>query len=165
MAAQKIKKGDRVVVLSGKDKGKHGEVTKAMPKEGKVIVSGVNVATRHRKASQANPTPATDGKHVVAFFASEGLHCYDVDGKFLWKSDLGVLNSGWFYDKAQAGGGVLADLGIYHLTSIATLFGPAARFTASLTTRFANRHSWSSASSSSLGGCHSGSGSCWRRSA
>ncbi|TMJ13650.1 MAG: 50S ribosomal protein L24 [Alphaproteobacteria bacterium] len=55
MAAQKIKKGDRVVVLSGKDKGKHGEVTKAMPKEGKVIVSGVNVATRHRKASQANP--------------------------------------------------------------------------------------------------------------
>jgi large subunit ribosomal protein L24 len=55
MAAQKIKKGDRVVVLSGKDKGKHGEVTKAMPKEGKVIVSGVNVATRHRKASQTNP--------------------------------------------------------------------------------------------------------------
>ena len=53
--AMKIKKGDRVVVLSGKDKGKHGEVTKAMPKEGKVIVSGVNVAVRHRKASQANP--------------------------------------------------------------------------------------------------------------
>jgi len=53
--AQKIKKGDRVVVLSGKDKGKHGEVTKAMPKEGKVIVSGVNVAARHRKASQSNP--------------------------------------------------------------------------------------------------------------
>ncbi len=53
--AMKIKKGDRVVVLSGKDKGKHGEVTKSMPKEGKVIVSGVNVAARHRKASQANP--------------------------------------------------------------------------------------------------------------
>ena len=53
--AMKIKKGDRVVVLSGKDKGKHGEVTKAMPKDGKVIVSGVNVAARHRKASQANP--------------------------------------------------------------------------------------------------------------
>ncbi|SFS02130.1 50S ribosomal protein L24 [Sphingomonas jatrophae] len=55
MAAAKIKKGDKVVVLSGKDKGKHGEVTKALPKEGKVIVSGVNVATRHRKPSQANP--------------------------------------------------------------------------------------------------------------
>ena len=53
--AMKIKKGDRVVILSGKDKGKHGEVTKSMPKEGKVIVSGVNVAARHRKASQTNP--------------------------------------------------------------------------------------------------------------
>ena len=55
MAAQKIKKGDRVVVLSGKDKGKQGEVTKAMPKEGKVIVSGVNIITRHRKPTQTNP--------------------------------------------------------------------------------------------------------------
>ena len=53
--AMKIKKGDRVVILSGKDKGKHGEVTKSMPKEGKVIVSGVNVAARHRKPSQTNP--------------------------------------------------------------------------------------------------------------
>jgi large subunit ribosomal protein L24 len=53
--AVKIKKGDKVVVLSGKDKGRHGEVVKSMPKEGKVIVSGVNVAVRHRKPSQANP--------------------------------------------------------------------------------------------------------------
>ncbi len=53
--AMKIKKGDRVVVLSGKDKGKHGEVVKSMPKEGKVIVSGVNIAVRHRKPSQTNP--------------------------------------------------------------------------------------------------------------
>jgi large subunit ribosomal protein L24 len=51
----KIKKGDRVVVLSGKDKGKHGEVTKSMPKDGKIVVSGVNIITRHRKPSQANP--------------------------------------------------------------------------------------------------------------
>ena len=55
MSALKIKKGDKVVVLSGKDKGKTGEVVKAMPREGKVLVSGVNVATRHRKPSQANP--------------------------------------------------------------------------------------------------------------
>ncbi len=55
MAAAKIKKGDRVVVLSGKDKGKHGEVTKSLPKEGKVVVSGVNIITRHRKPSQTNP--------------------------------------------------------------------------------------------------------------
>ena len=55
MAALKIKKGDRVIVLSGKDKGKTGEVTRALPKDGKVVVAGVNVATRHKKPSQANP--------------------------------------------------------------------------------------------------------------
>jgi large subunit ribosomal protein L24 len=55
MASMKIKKGDRVVVLSGKDKGKTGEVTRSLPKEGKVVVGGINVATRHRKPSQANP--------------------------------------------------------------------------------------------------------------
>ena len=55
MSAAKIKKGDKVVVLSGKDKGKHGEVVLSMPKDGKVVVSGVNIATRHRKPTQANP--------------------------------------------------------------------------------------------------------------
>ncbi len=55
MSALKIKKGDRVVVLSGKDKGKQGEVVRALPREAKVVVSGVNVITRHRKPSQANP--------------------------------------------------------------------------------------------------------------
>jgi large subunit ribosomal protein L24 len=55
MAAARIKKGDKVVVLSGKDKGKHGEVTKSFPKDGKVIVAGVNIITRHRKPSQVNP--------------------------------------------------------------------------------------------------------------
>jgi large subunit ribosomal protein L24 len=55
MSALRIKKGDQVVVLSGKDKGKTGTVTKAMPKDAKVIVGGINVATRHRKPTQANP--------------------------------------------------------------------------------------------------------------
>ena len=55
MSALKIKKGDQVVVLSGKDKGKTGTVTKCSPKDGKVIVGGINVATRHRKPTQANP--------------------------------------------------------------------------------------------------------------
>ena len=55
MASARIKKGDQVVVLSGKDKGRTGEVTKAMPKDGKVLVSGVNVAVRHKKPSQTNP--------------------------------------------------------------------------------------------------------------
>lgn len=55
MAAAKIKKGDQVVVLSGKDKGRTGEVVRSLPKEGKVVVSGINVAVRHRKPTQANP--------------------------------------------------------------------------------------------------------------
>ena len=55
MSAAKIKKGDSVVVLSGKDKGKTGTVSLAMPKDGKVVVDGVNIATRHRKPTQANP--------------------------------------------------------------------------------------------------------------
>ncbi len=55
MASARIKKGDQVIVLSGKDKGRTGTVTASMPKLDKVIVGGVNVATKHRKASQANP--------------------------------------------------------------------------------------------------------------
>jgi large subunit ribosomal protein L24 len=48
MASAKIKKGDKVVVLSGKDKGRNGTVTKVMPKDDKVVVSGLNVMVRHR---------------------------------------------------------------------------------------------------------------------
>jgi large subunit ribosomal protein L24 len=55
MASAKIKKGDQVIVLSGKDKGRTGEVTQSLPKVGKVVVAGVNVAVRHKKASQTNP--------------------------------------------------------------------------------------------------------------
>ncbi|MHA7818719.1 MAG: 50S ribosomal protein L24 [Erythrobacter sp.] len=55
MGAAKIKKGDEVVVLSGKDKGRTGKVTLVIPKDGKIIVEGINVATRHIKPSQANP--------------------------------------------------------------------------------------------------------------
>ena len=64
MAASKIKKGDRVVVLSGKDKGRTGEVVRAMPKEGKVIVSGVNVHARHRKPTQVNPQGGIERKEA-----------------------------------------------------------------------------------------------------
>ena len=64
MAAAKIRKGDRVVVLSGKDKGRTGEVVKAMPKEGKVIVSGVNVHARHRKPTQLNPQGGIERKEA-----------------------------------------------------------------------------------------------------
>lgn len=46
----KVKKGDKVIVIAGGDKGKKGEIIKVFPAEGKVIVSGVAVATRHQKA-------------------------------------------------------------------------------------------------------------------
>ena len=64
MAAAKIRKGDTVVVLSGKDKGKTGEVIRSMPKESKVVVAGVNVAARHRKPSQVNPQGGIDRKEA-----------------------------------------------------------------------------------------------------
>ena len=64
MAAAKIRKGDTVVVLSGKDKGKTGEVTHSMPKENKVVVSGVNVHARHRKPSQLNPQGGIERKEA-----------------------------------------------------------------------------------------------------
>jgi large subunit ribosomal protein L24 len=51
----RIKKGDQVIVLSGRDKGRTGTVTQSMPKDGKVIVGGINVATRHKKPTQADP--------------------------------------------------------------------------------------------------------------
>lgn len=60
MAMAKIKKGDTVVVLAGKDKGKTGEVTSVRPKDSKVIVAGVNVAVRHRKPTQATPEGGID---------------------------------------------------------------------------------------------------------
>ena len=60
MAAAKIKKGDSVVVRSGKDKGRTGTVLQVLPKDGKVLVAGVNVAARHRKPSQANPQGGID---------------------------------------------------------------------------------------------------------
>jgi large subunit ribosomal protein L24 len=64
MSAAKIRKGDKVVVLSGRDKGKTGEVISSMPKESKVVVSGVNVATRHRKPSQENPQGGLERKEA-----------------------------------------------------------------------------------------------------
>lgn len=55
MPKMKIKKGDQVVILSGDDKGKNGEVLKAMPTESKVVVQGVNLVKRHTKPSQTTP--------------------------------------------------------------------------------------------------------------
>lgn len=51
---------------------------------------------RHPKSTHANPTPVTDGKHVVALFGSEGLFAFDLNGRQLWQKDLGPLDSGFF---------------------------------------------------------------------
>jgi large subunit ribosomal protein L24 len=53
MSGLRIKKGDRVRVLSGKDRGKEGNVTRVLPAKGKVIVDGVNVAKKHQKPTRS----------------------------------------------------------------------------------------------------------------
>jgi large subunit ribosomal protein L24 len=55
MSMAKIRKGDRVVVLAGKDKGREGVIVKSLPKDGKVVVEGVNMIARHTKPTQADP--------------------------------------------------------------------------------------------------------------
>jgi outer membrane protein assembly factor BamB len=70
-------------------------------KSGKVLVdqtihSGVPIIKRHLKSTHANTTLATDGTYLVAMLGSEGLHTFDLDGKLLWKKDLGVLDSGFY---------------------------------------------------------------------
>jgi outer membrane protein assembly factor BamB len=57
---------------------------------------GVPKIKRHPKSSHANCTPAVDGTRVLAFFGSEGLYAFDLDGAALWKKDFGVLDSGFF---------------------------------------------------------------------
>ncbi|MCP4251750.1 MAG: PQQ-binding-like beta-propeller repeat protein [bacterium] len=65
---------------------------------------GVPQVKRHVKASHANCTPATDGRHVVVSFGSEGLYCYDFEGQLLWKQGLGYLDAGpEGYDDLQWG--------------------------------------------------------------
>ena len=64
----------------------------------RVAHEGTPKTKRHPKSSQASQTPVTDGQRVIVSFGSEGLYAYDFDGKQLWKQDLGVLNSGWFFD-------------------------------------------------------------------
>lgn len=70
----------------------------------KTAVRSVPRVKRHAKATHANSTPATDGKHVVTFLGSEGLFCYTVRGKLLWKKDLGELDAGWYVRPAAQWG-------------------------------------------------------------
>jgi len=59
---------------------------------------GIPKTKRHPKASFSSPTPVTDGNVVIAWFGSEGLYAYDMNGKPLWKKDLGLIDAGWFFD-------------------------------------------------------------------
>jgi outer membrane protein assembly factor BamB len=61
-----------------------------------VAHKGIPRIKRHPKSTHANSTLATDGRHLVAMFGSEGLYAYDLSGKLLWKKDLGLLESGFF---------------------------------------------------------------------
>lgn len=100
---------DRGIGLANDD-AKHTWMIYALDKRnGKILWSnkayeGVPRAKRHVKATQANSTPVTDGRYVVALFGSEGMACYDTNGKLLWKQDLGVLNPGLWADKNSSWG-------------------------------------------------------------
>ena len=70
----RIKKDDTVVVITGKDKGKTGKVLKAMPKENKVVVQGVNMQTKHAKATRKAPAEI---KHMEGPIDASNVMLYD----------------------------------------------------------------------------------------
>ena len=96
-AALTFKHGEGAGVASTTDEAVHSWRVYAVDKRsGKILWErvaheGVPRTARHVMASQANSTPATDGTHLVVFFASEGLYVYDLAGKLLWKKDLGEM--------------------------------------------------------------------------
>lgn len=74
----RIKKDDTVIVITGKDKGKHGKVLKAMPKENRVVVEGVNVVTKHAKATRQS---GAEIKHFEAPINASNVMLYDTKAK------------------------------------------------------------------------------------
>jgi large subunit ribosomal protein L24 len=79
MAGLNVKKGDRVVVLAGKDKGKTGDVIAAFPKDERVIVQGVNKVKKHQKATPSNPGGIVEQE--AAIHVSNVAHVDPKDGK------------------------------------------------------------------------------------
>ncbi|MEM7587023.1 MAG: PQQ-binding-like beta-propeller repeat protein [Acidobacteriota bacterium] len=88
----------------GDDDAKHTWKTLALDaKTGKVVwqrdaASAVPLTGRHPTSSQANSTPATDGRHLVVVFPTAGMLCYDFEGNVVWRKDLGGLNAGNYVD-------------------------------------------------------------------
>ena len=104
-----FKAKDRGIGLANDDASHTWRIFALDKRNGRVIwtekaYEGVPRAKRHVKATQANSTPVTDGRYVVALFGSEGLACYDIKGKLQWKQDLGVLNPGLWDDKESSWG-------------------------------------------------------------
>ena len=77
--AAKIKKGDKVVVLTGKDKGRTGQVLKVLPTENRVVVQGVNMVQRHTRPTQADPQGGI--KHKEAALHVSNVAVVDSNGK------------------------------------------------------------------------------------
>ena len=77
--AAKIKKGDRVILLTGKDKGRTGNVTKVMPKDSRVLISGLNMVQRHTRPSQGDPQGGI--KHKEASVHVSNVAIVDSNGK------------------------------------------------------------------------------------
>jgi large subunit ribosomal protein L24 len=71
--AAKIKSGDRVVLLTGKDKGRQGKVVKVMPKAEKLIVEGLNMVKRHTKASQTDPNGGIKNKEAAVHVSNVAI--------------------------------------------------------------------------------------------
>jgi outer membrane protein assembly factor BamB len=100
----KIRTGNYGDVGSVNDTSKHTWQVLCVDRDsGKILwtktaYEGVPKIKRHLKGSQANCTAATDGRHLVACFGSEGLYCYDFEGKLLWKRDLSTLDSSFALD-------------------------------------------------------------------
>ncbi|NBB51440.1 50S ribosomal protein L24 [Rhizobium sp. CRIBSB] len=77
--AAKIKKGDKVVVLTGKDKGRSGEVLRVLPTENRVLVQGVNMVQRHTRPTQADPQGGIKNKEASLHLSNVALT--DANGK------------------------------------------------------------------------------------
>ena len=73
MAAAKIKKGDRVVVLAGKDKGRQGSVVRVMPKEERVVVEGLNMVQRHTRPTQSDPQGGIKSKDAALHISNVAI--------------------------------------------------------------------------------------------
>lgn len=91
MAKMKLKKGDKVIVLVGKDRGKTGEVIKSFPKESKLLVSGVNEAKKHQR-----PTRASSGGIVTKAMPIHvsNVAFYDEKAKKATKVGFKILENG-----------------------------------------------------------------------